>query len=136
LSRYPLFFREISMANITILNPSANQNETAGSSTGNAAQAALVIGPFSQRALILVTGQGDSRYTSGGGKNAGIILSLRVNGQIAARDDSFEGESSNLSFMASASHNFLLAAGATANVEANVDHMGAGGVANHDTMST
>jgi hypothetical protein len=35
--------------------------------------------------------------------------------------------------MASASHNFLLAAGATANVDAHVDHMGAGGVQNTNT---
>jgi hypothetical protein len=121
------------MANVTILNPSTNQNENAGASNGNAAQAALAIGPFSQRALVLITSQGDARYTAGGGRNAGIILSLRVNGQIVARDDSFEGESSNLSFMASASHNFVLAAGTTANVQANVDHMGSGGVQNTNT---
>jgi hypothetical protein len=121
------------MSNITILNPATNQNESADANNGNAAQAALVIGPFSQRALILVTGQGNSRYTSGGSKNAGILLSLRVNGHIVARDDSFEGESSNLSFMASASHNFLLPADTTANIQANVDHRGAGGVSNHNT---
>jgi hypothetical protein len=121
------------MANITILNPATNQNESAAASTGNSAQAALAIGPFSHQALVLVTGQGASRFSAGGGQNAGIVLSLRVNGQIVARDDSFEGESSNLSFLASASHNFLLPAGATVNVQARVDHLGAGGVQNTNT---
>ncbi|MEA2939780.1 MAG: hypothetical protein QOD09_309 [Bradyrhizobium sp.] len=121
------------MANITILNPATNQNESAAASTGNAAQAALAIGPYPQRSLVLVTGQGQSKFSAGGGQNAGIVLSLKVNSATVAKDDSFEGESSNLHFMASASHNFLLAANAIVNVQARVDHLGAGGVLNTDT---
>ena len=53
------------MANVTILNPATNQHETAAASTGNAAQAALAIGPYTQRALILVTGQGEFKVRRG-----------------------------------------------------------------------
>jgi hypothetical protein len=120
------------MPNVTILNPVSTQ-QTAAAVNGNAAQAALIIGPYPQKALVFLSGQGDSKYTSGGGKNAGIILSLTVNGKVVGKDDSFEGESSNISFMASASHTFLLPASQTANVEARVDHLGAGGVQNNTT---
>lgn len=118
------------MPNVTILN---STSQAQASSPGTTAQATIVIGPYPQQALILMTGQADSKYSAGGSKNAGILLILKVNGVTVGRDDSFEGESSNISFMVSASHNFLLAPTTTATVQANVVPLGTGGLSNINT---
>jgi|tagenome__1003787_1003787.scaffolds.fasta_scaffold20201315_1 hypothetical protein len=117
---------------VTILNPVTSAS--AIGVAGNAAQAGLAIGPFAnQGALILLTAQGEAKYEGGGARDAGMVLVLRVDGKIVGKDDSFEGESSNISFMTSASHNFLLAPNTLANVEAQVEHLGTGGISNIQT---
>lgn len=119
------------MAAVTILNSAQNQQE-ASAAGGNSAQAQLHIGPFQARALVFVTASGWGHY-KGPTANAGIILTLKVGDAIVAQDDSFEGESSNIGFMASGSHNFFLKKGVAVTIEARVDPRGAGGVKNTNT---
>ena len=119
------------MAAVTILNSAQNQQE-ASASGGNSAQAQLHLGPYPSRALVLVSASGWAHY-KGPVANAGIIITINVGPNVVAQDDSFEGESHNIGFMASASHNFVLLRGQTVTVEARVDSRGAGGAKNTGT---
>lgn len=114
---------------VSVLN---SQFEALGSG-GNSAQSQISVGPFASDAVVLATASGSAAYRAGGGVNAGIILSLDVDGSAVARDDSFEGSSSNLAFQSSLSHNFYLPAKQSSAVLAKVDYYGAGGVKNQDT---
>jgi hypothetical protein len=119
------------MASVTILNSAKNRQEE--SATGrNSAQAQLQIGPYAFRALVLVSAAGWAHY-KGVAASAGMILTIKVGPNTVAQDDSFEGESKNITFMASASHNFLLPKGESIIVEARVDPRGGGGERNTDT---
>jgi hypothetical protein len=100
---------------------------------GNAAQAELKIPALKAGAVVLVSASGSSAYRSGGGVNAGIILSLAIDDAVVARDDSFEGTASNIGFRSSASHTFYLAASKPATIRAKVDHYGTGSADNEDT---
>ncbi len=100
---------------------------------GNAAQAELKIPALRSDAVVVASASGSSAYRSGGGVNAGIILSLVIDDSVVARDDSFEGTSSNIGFRSSASHTFYLAANKPAAIRAKVDHYGTGSADNEDT---
>lgn len=119
------------MAAVTVLNSAKNRQE-ASATGGNSAQAQLQVGPFAHRALVLLSASGAAKY-QGPTANAGIVLAIKVGSKTVAQDDSFEGESSNLGFMASASHNHLLPRGETITVEARVDPRGVGGQSNTST---
>jgi hypothetical protein len=120
------------MAAVTILNSAQNQQEASSASNGNSAQAQLHIGPYLARALVLVSASGWAHY-KGPNANAGLILTLKVDKTMVAQDDSFEAQSTNIGFMASASHNFFLRKGEAVTIEARVDPRGAGGAKNTDT---
>lgn len=120
------------MAAVTILNSSQNQQEVSAAG-GNSAQAQLHIGPYPQlRALVLITASGWAHY-KGVQAGAGMILTIKVGETVVAQDDSFEGESSNIGFMASAAHNFFLRKGQSVTIEARVDPRGSGGARNTNT---
>jgi hypothetical protein len=92
---------------------------------GTSAQASIGVGPYRCNALILANAYGFSHYR-GPTANAGITIILSGNGE-AVRDDSFEGESSNIGFNAQASLLFVLPAGQVREIETNLSPMGAGG---------
>jgi hypothetical protein len=108
---------------VRILNA---QTENIESAAGNSAHTSMRVGPFNQRAIVYVTANGQSTYR-GSIRNAGITLTI-VEGDHRIVDDSFEGESANITFSAAASHMFVLPRGATRVVQAMVDPMGEGGV--------
>ncbi|WP_420125951.1 hypothetical protein [Longimicrobium sp.] len=116
------------MGAVTILNSAQNQQEVSASGV-NSAQARLQIGPYAGRAMVLITASGWAHY-KGTPAGAGILLTLKVGGNVVAQDDSFEGESSNIGFMASAAHNFFLRKGQTFTIEATVEPRGSGGARN------
>ena len=113
---------------VRVLNATVESGST---SAGNAAQTALQIGPFNQRAVVYVTASGRATY-SGSTRNAGMILSIRE-GDHLVQDDSFEGESSSINFHANAAHVFVLPRGDRVNVQATVEPYGAGGQSNRNT---
>jgi len=119
-------------APVQVLNAPAS---FAQSSSGNTAQTQTSIGPYSVNAVVFVTADGESRFSAGGGVNAGIVVVIAEIGPgvppRTIRDDSFEGESSNLRFYAAASHVFLLPRGQTRRIQASVVPTGAGGSASN-----
>jgi hypothetical protein len=119
------------MPAVTILNSGPNQHEVSAAG-GNSAHAQVHIGPHQGRALVLITASGWASY-KGVSANAGIVLTIKVGDTVVAQDDSFEGESSNISFMASAAHNFFLRKDQSFTIEARVDPRGAGGARNTNT---
>jgi hypothetical protein len=77
---------------------------------GNRAETRLAIGPYRTNALVLVTVSGESSHQGPAG-NAGILVSILDGDRPLARDDSFDSRSSNITYRAAASHNFILPAG-------------------------
>lgn len=104
---------------------------------GNTAQAQVSIPSASgQRRLIVATAHARAHY-SGPTKNAGIVLTIECSGtNEKVQDDSFEGESSNIGFHASATQMFQLDAGFTGWVKAIVTPYGAGGQNNTGSTVT
>ena len=100
---------------------------------GNAAQAELAIDEQKTDAVVIVSATGSAAYRSGGGVNAGIVLSIFLDNKVVAHDDSFEGTASNLTFRVSASHTFYLRANHPAKIKAKVDHYGSGSAQNEKT---
>ena len=82
--------------------------------------------------MAFISAAGSTHY-KGVVASSGMILTLKVGQNAVAKDDSFEGESSNIGFMASASHNFLLTKSTSITVEARLDPRGVGGQKNTDT---
>lgn len=103
------------------------------SSGGNAAQSEISVGPFATDAVVLASASGSAAYKAGELQGAGIIVTLFVDGEPVARDDSFEGTSSSISFRASLSYNLYLSAKQSAKVLAKVEPYGAGGKKNENT---
>jgi hypothetical protein len=99
--------------------------ERGSDASGTSAQATIGVGPFARTSLVLANAYGESHY-QGPTANAGIIITLK-GGTEEVQDDSFEGESSNITFNAQANLMFVLPAGQARNVDAGISPMGAGG---------
>ncbi len=99
---------------------------------GNAAAVRIPVGPFERQAAVFISAHGVSHY-KGTVANAGMVLTITVNDH-TVRDDSFEGESSNMIYQAAASHMLVLEPLREAVIMADVAPMGAGGASNHDTF--
>lgn len=118
---------------VSILNPSAYRSEQ--SMGGNSAQAQIPLGPYRMDALITINVTGSARY-KGPTANAGITVTIKVGGKTAAVDDSFEGESSSITFRASASHSALLKRGESVTIEGRTDPYGSSAAANTNAKVT
>ena len=98
--------------------------EVGSAPNGTSAQATMQVGPFQRPAFVTVNASGTATY-SGATTNAGIVLDL-TDGTDVVSDDSFEGESSSMTYRAAASHMFVLKAGERRSVTANVSPYGGG----------
>ncbi|HEX8062011.1 MAG TPA: hypothetical protein VF535_02240 [Allosphingosinicella sp.] len=98
--------------------------EVGSAPTGTSAQATVQVGPFPRHTFVIVNASGTATY-SGPTTNAGIVLDV-TDGTDVVADDSFEGESSSMTYRAAASHMFVLRAGQRRSVTANVAPYGAG----------
>lgn len=90
--------------------------------SGSGARAAVTVGPFPVDALVLSSATGRAHY-QGDRANAGIRIVLD-DGAMPVLADSFEGESSNLTFTAAASTNRILKAGDKVEVSVAGDALG------------
>jgi hypothetical protein len=106
--------------------------EKLATSAGNAAQAEMKIGPFKVGAVVFASAAGASSYVGPTG-NSGIILSLLVDGGAKAHDDSFEGESSSMSYYAAASYVYFLPANQQSTINARVEPWGTISAGNRNT---
>ena len=117
---------------VTVLNAPISAH---AASPGNRADVRLVIGPYHTRAVVFVTAWGESNY-QGPSANAGILVSIRVGDSPLARDDSFDSRSSNITYRAAASHNFVLPAGQRITVWSSTEPYGSQSAANNNTQVT
>lgn len=115
--------QEKSTSSIAVLN---DETERSVETEGNSAQSELSLGPYHTGAAVFVSASGTSSYRERKLENAGIVLSIFINENVVATDDSFEGESSKIDFHASASHTFYLREGTTAAVKAEIEDNGTG----------
>lgn len=105
--------------------------ESGSAASGNSAQAQLTVGPFRQKAVVLVSANGEANY-EGSTANAGIILSIKESDHLV-RDDSFEAQSNKMQYHAAATHLFVLARGETRVINVTVEPWGAGATNNKHT---
>jgi len=95
--------------------------------SGNAAQAQVTTGPFKSKAVVIVSATGNSTFNIGHPSNvanAGILLTVSLNGKPVAVDNSFEGSSNGISFQSAASYNFTLEKGKKVIIGASIEAMG------------
>jgi hypothetical protein len=106
-----------------------HENVGAVNPTGGIAQTQLKVGPYKTGAMVLVSAQGASAYTGGGGVSTGIIVSIGE-GKVLVEDDSFEGQASNVMYRAAVSHSFYLPKGTARIVRARTINYGSGSAGN------
>jgi hypothetical protein len=117
-------------SDVKVLN---TPNAAAAASPGNTAATQLTVGPYSTKAVVMVTADGRSIYAALPMRPSGIVVSIREASTLRAQDDSFEFHSLRQLFRSAASYNFVLPAGQTRVIQARTDPLGSGGSFNQAT---
>lgn len=114
-------------SDVNVLNA---PNAASAASPGSIAATQLTIGPYSKKAVVMITADGNSAYIALPMRQSGMTLTIREPGRVLAQDSSFEFHSFRRGFQSAASYNFILPAGQTRIIQARVDPVGAGGAFN------
>lgn len=94
-----------------------------GGNGGNVAHSDQDVGPFDTDAMVLITAHGAGAYVSEHTSNAGILLTISSRGKTVL-SDSFEAESSQMTFNTAATMMYVLGKGKAVKARADVAYMG------------
>lgn len=108
-------------------------NQKSAASLGSSAATQLTIGPFSKKAVVMITADGRSTYPTLPMRQSGIVLSIREPARLLAQDSTFEFHSFRRVFQSAAAYNFVLPQGQSRTIQARVDPVGNGGPFNRAT---